>query len=59
MIKEIFNSIHDMFDMNVWEVIYVDRNKITHHVHFYYKSEARKYYNSIPHQSKLIKKVKD
>lgn len=48
-----------MFDMNVWEVIYVDRNNITHHVHFYYKSEARKYYNLIPHQSKLMKKVKD
>lgn len=56
MIKEVFQSITDVLDMNYWQVIWTDNNGNSDMKTFYYKQEAREFYNQLPYYHKRMEK---
>ena len=56
MIKEVFQSVTDVFDMNYWKVTWVNNQGKSKVKTFYYKHEEREFYNSLPYYHKRMEK---
>lgn len=57
MFKEIFQDITDKFDMNQWNVLWVDDKGKSHGKWFYCKSHARDFYKSLPYMNKRMERA--
>lgn len=57
MLKEIFQDITDTFDMNQWNVLWVDDKGKSHGKWFYYKHHARDFYKNLPYMNKRMERV--
>ncbi|WMZ77802.1 hypothetical protein [Staphylococcus pseudintermedius] len=53
----LIRSVTDTFSMSEWNVLWVDDNGKSHGKRFYWKIEARKFYNSLPYINKKMERV--
>lgn len=57
MIREMFQDITDTFDMNKWNVLWVDDEGNSHGKKFYHKHNARAFYNDLPYMNKRMERA--
>ncbi|MDU0381722.1 hypothetical protein [Staphylococcus pseudintermedius] len=53
----LIRSVTDTFSMSEWNVLCVDDNGKSHGKRFYWKTEARKFYNSLPYINKKMERA--
>ncbi|WP_347132283.1 hypothetical protein [Staphylococcus hominis] len=53
----LIKGLTDTFSMSEWNVVWVDNNGKSHKKYFYYKTEAREFYDSLPYYQKRLERV--
>lgn len=53
----LIQDISDTFSMSKWNVLWVDDEGRSHIRRFYWKTEAREFYNSLPYMNKKLERV--
>ncbi|WP_199791754.1 hypothetical protein [Staphylococcus simulans] len=53
----LIREVTDTFSFSEWNVIWVDDKGESHGKRFYYKTEARKFYDSLPYMNKKMERA--
>lgn len=53
----IIRDLTDTFSFSEWNVLWVDDKGESHGKRFYYKTEAREFYDSLPYMNKKMERV--
>ncbi|WP_199219369.1 hypothetical protein [Staphylococcus haemolyticus] len=53
----LFKGLTDTFSMSEWYVVWIDDNGKSHRKWFYYKTEAREFYDNLPYYQKRLERV--
>lgn len=56
-VLELIKGLTDTFSMSEWNVIWVDDNGKSHGKRFYWKTEAREFYDTLPYYQKRLERV--
>ncbi|CAA3996660.1 phage protein [Staphylococcus aureus] len=54
----IIRGLTDTFSMSEWNVVWLDNNGKNHKKNFYYKTEARFFYDLLPFYHKRLERVR-
>ncbi|WP_181898113.1 hypothetical protein [Staphylococcus felis] len=52
----LIRSVTDTFSMSEWNVLWIDDNGKSHIKRFYWKTQARNFYNSLPYMNKKLER---
>lgn len=53
----LIKEVTDTFSFSEWNVLWVDDKGESHGKRFYYKTEAREFYDSLPYMNKKMERV--
>ena len=53
----LIKEVTDTFNFSKWNVLWVDDKGESHGKRFYYKTEAREFYDSLPYINKKMERV--
>lgn len=53
----LIKGLTDTFSMSEWNVVWIDDNGESHGKRFYWKTEAREFYDSLPYYQKRLERV--
>ena len=53
----IIKGLTDTFSMSEWNVVWIDDDGESHGKRFYWKTEAREFYDSLPYYQKRLERV--
>ncbi|MDU0461946.1 hypothetical protein [Staphylococcus ureilyticus] len=53
----LIREVTDTFSMSEWNVIWIDDEGKSHKRYFYWKTEARKFYDHLPYMNKKMERI--
>lgn len=53
----LIKDITDTFSMSEWNVLWVDDEGKSHKKYFYWKTEAREFYDRLPYMNKRMERI--
>lgn len=54
----LIKGLTDTFSMSEWNVLWLDNKGKSHKKYFYYKTEARYFYDQLPYYHKKLERVR-